>query len=183
MRGDKVNATYISSKAEKHEDELPSVFCDADFLNMSNVDLCRLIQAGNKKAIDAIYKKNIKLIKKCADKYKDFCGNSIDTEDLIASGAIGLIEAAKKFDCNADVKFSTYAFPWIKKYIFEELNANASTIRIPSKVTIIMRKIKEEQNRPLEERPTSIYHIEYEPKLIVRRTTGYAKTNREGQKS
>ena len=43
-----MNATYISSKAEKHEDELPSVFCDADLLNMSNVDLCRLIQAGNK---------------------------------------------------------------------------------------------------------------------------------------
>ena len=48
---------------------------------------------------------------------------------------------------------------------------------------IIMRKIKEEQNRSLEERPTSIYHIEYEPKLIVRRTTGYAKANRDGKKS
>lgn len=142
MRGDKMNVTYISSKAEKHEDELPSVFCDADFLNMSNVDLCRLIQAGNKKAIDTIYQKNIKLIKTCANKYKDFCGNSIDAEDLMASGAIGLIEAAKKFDCNADVEFSTYAFPWIRKYIFEELNANASTIRIPSKVTSIIRKIK-----------------------------------------
>ena len=142
MRGDKVNATYISNKSKKHEDELPSVFCDADFLNMSNVDLCRLIQTGNKKAVGTIYQKNIKLIKKYANKYKDFCGNSIDIEDLIASGAIGLIEAAKKFDCDADVKFSTYAFPWIKKYIFEELNANASTIRIPSKVTIIIRKIK-----------------------------------------
>ncbi|MGN0606522.1 MAG: sigma-70 family RNA polymerase sigma factor [Oscillospiraceae bacterium] len=132
-----MNATYISSK-----DELPSVFCDADLLNMSNVDLCKLIQAGNKKAIDAIYQKNIKLIKKCADKYKDFCGNSIDIEDLIASGAIGLIEATKKFDCDADVEFSTYAFSWIRKYIFEELNANASTIRIPPKVKTIMRKIK-----------------------------------------
>ena len=46
-----MNATYISSKAEKHEDELPSVFCDADLLNMSNVDLCRLIQTGNKKPL------------------------------------------------------------------------------------------------------------------------------------
>lgn len=50
-----MNVTYISSKDEKHEDELPSVFCDDNFLNISNVDLCRLIQAGNKKAIDAIY--------------------------------------------------------------------------------------------------------------------------------
>lgn len=137
-----MNVTYISSKAEKHEDELPSFFCDADFLNMSNVDLCRLIQAGNKKAIDAICQKNIKLIKKCANKYKDFCGNSIDIEDLIASGAIGLIEAAKKFDCDADIEFSTYAFPWIRKYIFEELNANASSIRLPPKVNNTIRKIK-----------------------------------------
>ena len=71
-----MNATYISSKAEKHENELPSVFGDADLFNMSNVDLCRLIQTGNKKAVDAIYQKNIKLIKKYANKYKDFCGNS-----------------------------------------------------------------------------------------------------------
>ena len=111
-----MNAAYISSK-----DKLPSAFCDADLLNMSNVDLCRLIQAGNKKAIDAIYQKNINLIKKCANKYKDFCGNTIDIEDLIASGAIGLIEAAKKFDCNADIEFSTCAFPWIKNISLKNL--------------------------------------------------------------
>lgn len=47
---------------------------------------------------------------------------------------------------------------------------------------IIIRKIKEEQKTIWEERPTSIYHIEYEPKLIVRKTTGYARTEREGKR-
>ncbi len=40
---------------------------------------------------------------------------------------------------------------------------------------IIMRKIESARNPYSETEPTSIYHIEYEPKLIVRKTTGYAR--------
>ncbi len=48
---------------------------------------------------------------------------------------------------------------------------------------IILRKIKEETTRVDQERPTSIYHIEYEPKLIVRRTTGYVRSERTIKKN
>lgn len=44
---------------------------------------------------------------------------------------------------------------------------------------IIMRKIESADNLYSEMQPTSIYHIEYEPELIVRRSTGYA---RQGKK-
>lgn len=47
---------------------------------------------------------------------------------------------------------------------------------------IILRKIKAEQNLSAEPQPISTYHIEYEPKLIVRRTTGYAPTPKESRK-
>lgn len=40
---------------------------------------------------------------------------------------------------------------------------------------IIMRKIESARNAYSENQPTSIYHIEYQPKLIVRKTTGYAR--------
>ena len=40
---------------------------------------------------------------------------------------------------------------------------------------IIMRKIESARSAYSETQPTSIYHIEYEPKLIVRKTTGYAR--------
>lgn len=41
---------------------------------------------------------------------------------------------------------------------------------------IVLKLIAERKEWKLEERPRSIYHIEYEPKLIVRRSTGYART-------
>lgn len=40
---------------------------------------------------------------------------------------------------------------------------------------IIMRKIESAQNPYIDMEPTSTYHIEYEPKLIVRKTTAYVK--------
>lgn len=43
---------------------------------------------------------------------------------------------------------------------------------------IIIKKIESNTGLETELQPVSIYHIEYEPKLIVRRTTGYAKVQR-----
>ena len=43
-----------------------------------------------------------------------------DIEDLMQEGFIGLLEASKRFDPDRGVKFTTYAYPWIKKYIREE---------------------------------------------------------------
>lgn len=40
---------------------------------------------------------------------------------------------------------------------------------------IIMRKIESAHNQYIDMEPTSTYHIEYEPKLIVRKTTAYVK--------
>ena len=43
---------------------------------------------------------------------------------------------------------------------------------------IIIRKISTNDKYYLDEQPTSLYNIEYTPKVIVRRTTGYAKTDK-----
>ncbi|BFK25043.1 MAG: LacI family DNA-binding transcriptional regulator [Blautia producta] len=47
---------------------------------------------------------------------------------------------------------------------------------------IIMRKIESFMNTYSDSEPTSIYHIEYEPKLIVRKTTGYVKQKQKKKK-
>jgi len=52
------------------------------------------------------------LIKSLAYKYK---GNGVPLEDLIQEGFLGLLEAKSRFDPSKKVKFSTYAFYWIKK--------------------------------------------------------------------
>lgn len=43
---------------------------------------------------------------------------------------------------------------------------------------IIMKKIRSRSMKYSEMEPISIYHVEYEPKLIVRKTTSYAKTTK-----
>jgi RNA polymerase sigma factor (sigma-70 family) len=43
-------------------------------------------------------------------------------DDLIQLGSIGLIKAIDKFDVTKNVKFSTYATPWIKQPILRALD-------------------------------------------------------------
>ena len=40
-------------------------------------------------------------------------------DDLVQEGYIGLLEAQKRYDPSRGVKFSSYAYPWIRKYVRE----------------------------------------------------------------
>lgn len=40
-----------------------------------------------------------------------------DFDTLVQDGMIGLGEATKRFDIDKDVKFITYAVPWVRKYM------------------------------------------------------------------
>ena len=48
---------------------------------------------------------------------------SIDMDDLISYGSIGLIDAVEKFDPNRGIKFETYAVSRIRGTIYDELRA------------------------------------------------------------
>jgi len=54
----------------------------------------------------------------------------VDFLDLVQSGNIGLVEAAKRYDPNRPTKFSTMATWWIKKYIKEAV-CNNNTVHVP----------------------------------------------------
>lgn len=64
----------------------------------------------SKKACDELVVNNIKLAGSIAAR---FLGRGYDWEDLTQVGVIGLMKAAKNFDTNYGVKFSTYAVPVI----------------------------------------------------------------------
>ncbi len=48
---------------------------------------------------------------------------SVEVDDLISTGVIGLIEAAKNYDPDRGVKFETFAVPRIRGAILDELRA------------------------------------------------------------
>jgi len=68
--------------------------------------------------MEKLYQDYLPLIKSVASRYKK---ERVSFEDLIQEGFLGLLEAKKRFDPSKKVKFSTYAFYWIKKKILEAI--------------------------------------------------------------
>ncbi len=62
-----------------------------------------------------MYQNYLPLIKSIASKYRGV----VPFEDLVQEGFVGVIEAKGNFDPSKGVKFSTYAFYWIRKRISE----------------------------------------------------------------
>lgn len=72
--------------------------------------LIRKVHEGDKKAREQLIEENMGLVYTVVQR---FLGRGCDREDLIQIGSIGLIKAIDHFDCNFEVRFSTYAVPMI----------------------------------------------------------------------
>ena len=84
---------------------------------MTNEELIKKYNDGDSSALDSLIENNEKLVKYVVNKYSVDKYPSMDEDDLIQEGRIGLYIAATKFDIESDFKFSTYAFFWIKQRI------------------------------------------------------------------
>lgn len=72
--------------------------------------LITLSKNGDEKAKTILIKENMPLIKSIVNRYKN---KSVEYDDLIQLGSIGLLKAIQNFDCSFNVRFSTYAVPMI----------------------------------------------------------------------
>ena len=84
---------------------------------MTNEELVKAYQDGNKSALDELLENNSGMVHKMTIRYKGFCTGTIEVADLLQEGNIGLIIAADKYDFQNEKKasFTTYAFLWIKQ--------------------------------------------------------------------
>jgi RNA polymerase sigma-32 factor len=69
----------------------------------------------------------VRLVVKIASRFR---GYGLPIADLIQEGSVGLMEAAKRFDAERQVRFSTYATWWILAAIQEYVVRNSSIVRI-----------------------------------------------------
>lgn len=60
----------------------------------------------------------------------DFRNYGIPTQELVASGNMGLMQALQKFDPQRGFRFSTYAMFWIRAEIYETILNNWSIVKI-----------------------------------------------------
>ena len=88
--------------------------------------------------LDKVIKQNSNLVYSICSKYNNYK----DKEDLHQVGMIGLINAYKNFDSTKNVKFSTYAFPYIVGEVNKYVRENKA-VKLSRDLVKLGRKINE----------------------------------------
>jgi len=101
--------------------------------------LGKLIQKGNKEALQKMIEANLRFVVVYVKKYR---GMGLSLHDLINEGNLGLIEAAKRFDPNRNVKFISYAVWWIRQAVIHALTQYSRIYHIPQKVSDQISEMK-----------------------------------------
>ncbi len=108
------------------------------------VELTRAVQAGDKNAKQRLIESNMRLVINIAKTYRN---RAIPLEDLIQEGAIGLMQAAERFDPEKGFRFSTYATHWIRQAIGRAIDNKSKAIRLPAHVSQSLRRVEKERLR------------------------------------
>src|SRR5947209_3269678 len=143
----------------EHDDGIPSYLSrltQAPLLTANQEEeLTKLVQQGNELARQRLIESNMRLVINIAKTYRNKC---IPLEDLIQEGAIGLMQAAQRFDPKRGFRFSTYATHWIRQAIGRAIDNKSKAIRLPAHVSQWLRRIEKERTRLMREKgvePTS----------------------------
>jgi RNA polymerase primary sigma factor len=136
----------------EHEEGIPSYLnrlTQAPLLTASQEEeLTTLVQQGNELARQRLVESNMRLVLSIAKTYQS---RAIPLEDLIQEGAIGLMQAAQRFDPKRGFRFSTYATHWIRQSIGRAIDNKAKAIRLPAHVSQWLRRIEKERQRLVRE--------------------------------
>jgi RNA polymerase primary sigma factor len=106
--------------------------------------LGRRIQQGDKEALRCLIESNLRFVVSYAKKYR---GMGLAMLDLINEGNLGLIEAAKRYDPDRNVRFISYAVWWIRQAVIHALTQSARIYNLPQKlsdqISLMKRKVAE----------------------------------------
>ncbi|MCX8082865.1 MAG: sigma-70 family RNA polymerase sigma factor [bacterium] len=109
-------------------------------IKSDEVKILEQIKKGDVKAKEQFTRDNQGLVIYLAKKYA-FTPDILP--DLIAEGNMGLLKAVEKFDANKKVKFGTYAYFWIKRFIIRAILREFEVLKIPERYQDLKEKIEE----------------------------------------
>jgi RNA polymerase sigma factor (sigma-70 family) len=92
-----------------------------------NLALAKRAKRGDQKARGELVRKNYGTLRIYARKYVMRC-TSLELQDLVSEGAMGLLRAVETFDPTRGVKFMSYAHNWIKSYMQRASNRDCSQL-------------------------------------------------------
>jgi len=99
------------------------------------------IRENDKQALEELVQANLRFVVSYAKRFRNA---NVHFLDLINEGNIGLIQAAKKFDPDKNVKFITYAVWWIRQAILHALSEQGGVFRLPPKRANLMYRLEKE---------------------------------------
>lgn len=115
--------------------------------------LTERIRQGDESAIKRLVEANLRFVISVA---KQFQGQGLTLDDLIAEGNSGLLMAARKFDNSKDIKFISYAVWWIRQAIMLAITEQCRVVKIPmnkvnniTKINRIIDKTGQKNERDL----------------------------------
>lgn len=139
------------------------------------LSMFKALQDGDATMVDAIFKANARLVPFVVKKFAGVIVNnpSMDFEDLISAGNLGLLKAIGLFDPDKGYKFSTYAYHWIYSFAERAICNDANLIRIPVHLQEKARRVKKAEK----ELEASINReLTYEERLeVLEKTLGSTK--------
>lgn len=95
-------------------------------------------------ARDQLILGNLRLVMSIARKYS---AQGVPVMDLIQEGNMGMVKGIEKYDYRLGYKFSTYATWWIRQAISRTSHGKNRTVRLPSNVENLIRKISKTQDQ------------------------------------
>ena len=115
----------------------------------------RIRQDNDQDALRRLVEGNLRFVVSYSKRYR---GLGVPFLDLIHEGNLGLMEAARRFDPDRNVKFITYAVWWIRQALTHALSTQTRAFSLPQKVSgaaaRLTREVAELTDH-LERKPTS----------------------------
>ena len=110
--------------------------------------LTQRIREGDERALGKLVRSNLRFVVSVAVKYQ---GQGVPLADLIGEGNGGLIEAAKRFDETKGVRFTTYAYWWVRQAILKAISEQARTVQLPQNRVQMNLNVKEASEELLQQ--------------------------------
>jgi RNA polymerase primary sigma factor len=117
-------------------------------------ELGRLIQKGDQEALQRLVEANLRFVVSYCKRYRNL---GIPYLDLIHEGTLGLMEAARRFDPERNVRFISYAVWWVRQAILHAFSEGGRAFRVPQKLQGQVSKVeraREELHSRLQRPPT-----------------------------
>lgn len=97
----------------------------------------RIGRDGDEEALTRLVEANLRFVVGFAKRYR---GLGVSFLDLIHQGNLGLLEAARRFDPDRNVKFITYAVWWIRESMMHVLSDQTRAFSFPPKMFQVLHK-------------------------------------------